>query len=150
MSTPFWDNSSRTANIPCGTQDVVQKGQAIESLADYVRRVRAERGWSLAEVEQRSGGGIGRTHINRIETGEATNPSPRKLQALARGLDVSEDELFERARGVDTNEKDFEQSEIAALFYDYKNLSEADQGELKAIWDMLKADIQRRKQKIRT
>jgi len=77
-----------------------------ESLADFVRRVRQERGWSLEEVQRRSGNRIGRTYINRIEIGESTNPSPRKLQALARGLDVLEEELFARVRGVVRSEAD--------------------------------------------
>ena len=82
------------------TQHVVYTGRAPESLADFVRRVRNEHGWSYQDVERRSGHRIGRTYINRIETGESTNPSPKKLQALALGLGVLEEELFARARGA--------------------------------------------------
>jgi transcriptional regulator with XRE-family HTH domain len=86
-------------DIPCDKQFVVNREQSAETLADYVRRVRNERRLSLAEVSARSGGRIGRTHINRIENGEVIGVSVEKLRALARGLGVSEDEIFAVARG---------------------------------------------------
>lgn len=74
-----------------------------ESLADYVRRVRAEKGLSLTDVQRqsaRSGPAIAGTYVNRIENGQALNPSTDRLKALARGLHVPEEEVFARARGV--------------------------------------------------
>jgi transcriptional regulator with XRE-family HTH domain len=97
----------------------VYLGRSQESLAEYVRRVRQERGWSLDEVERRSarsGYKIGRTHINRIELGESTNPSPKKLQALAVGLDVLEEELFARVRGVARSEIDGLEEQLLMKF----------------------------------
>lgn len=73
-----------------------------EDLADYVRRIRNKKGMSLKEVERRSahaGPRIGASYINRIENRIADNPTTEKLQALARGLGVSEDGLFAVARG---------------------------------------------------
>ena len=71
----------------------------ITYLADYVRRIRNEKNLSLAEVSARSHGQIGKTHINRIENGTVTRVSLLKLRALARGLDVPEDELIGVAQG---------------------------------------------------
>lgn len=101
VSTPVPDKTAAaTMVIPCGRCFVVEKGRpSTESLADYVRRIRNEKGLSLVDVSARSGGAVGRTHINRIENGFTTNPSPRKLRALAVGLGVPEEELFAVARG---------------------------------------------------
>ena len=71
----------------------------ITYLADYVRRIRNEKNLSLAEVSARSRGEIGKTHINRIENGTVTRVSLLKLRALARGLDVPEDDLIGVAQG---------------------------------------------------
>lgn len=71
----------------------------ITYLADYVRRIRNKKNLSLAEVSARSRGQIGKTHINRIENGTVTRVSLLKLRALARGLDVPEDELIGVAQG---------------------------------------------------
>ena len=71
----------------------------ITYLADYVRRIRNEKNLSLAEVSAKSRGQIGKTHINRIENGIVTRVSLLKLRALARGLDVPEDELIAIAQG---------------------------------------------------
>lgn len=71
----------------------------VSCLADYVRRVRNEKRFSLSEVSARSRGRISKTHINRIENGTVSRVSLLKLGALSRGLDVPEDELIAAAQG---------------------------------------------------
>lgn len=73
-----------------------------EDLADYVRRVRAEKGFSTADVEKNSRFTITDGYISRIENRYVKNVSPEKLQALAKGLAVSEEEIFAVARGAKT------------------------------------------------
>lgn len=82
---------------PYGRCFVVAKGR--ESLGDFVRRIRQEKKLSLAEVQAQAKDGIARSHVSRIENGEADNLSTEKLKALAEGLGVSEDEIFAIARG---------------------------------------------------
>src|ERR1700749_2576090 len=104
MSTHKWHGVSRSSHVAYAKRFIVQKGQELETLSDFVRRVRIEKGLSLAEVQakaNRAGHEIGTTHINRIENGfiEAASVTPKKLIALAAGLGVSEDEVFAVARG---------------------------------------------------
>lgn len=73
-----------------------------EDLADYVRRVRTEKGFSTADVEKNSRFTITDGYISRIENRYVKNVSPEKLQALAKGLAVSEEEIFAVARGAKT------------------------------------------------
>lgn len=79
------------------------ESRSAENLGDFVRRSRLDKGFSTTDVERhsRSGGakGISDAYVTRIENGYVTNVSPEKLRALAKGLQVSEDELFAVARG---------------------------------------------------
>lgn len=70
-----------------------------ESLSDYVRRIRQEKNLSTPDVERLSGGKITDAYVSRIENGHVKNVSPEKLMALAKGLQVPEDEIFSIARG---------------------------------------------------
>jgi transcriptional regulator with XRE-family HTH domain len=69
-------------------------------LADFVRRTRVEKRLSLNDVARQSGHQISNAYVSKIENGYVTNPSPKKLRALAKGLRESEDEVFAIARGV--------------------------------------------------
>ncbi len=121
-----------------------------EDLADYVRRIINERDLTLREIEERSGGAITHGYISKILSRAVTNLSVEKLQALAKGLGISEEEVFAIARGKSLEgDPEFEKSEIAALFYGYKDLTEEDQEELRVIWKMLGEEIKRRKKRLK-
>lgn len=98
MSTTILNGIFSIKNVPYGKRPVVNS-ERTESLANYVKRVRADKGFSLADVRRNSGLEIANSYISRIENGEVTNVTPQKLRALARGLGVSEDEIFAVARG---------------------------------------------------
>lgn len=70
------------------------------SLADYVNKIMLERELSGYAVEKRSRGEITQSYVNRIKNGEAKNPSADKLKGLAKGLGVTEEEVFRVARGA--------------------------------------------------
>ena len=82
-----------------GTQIPVK---ANETLAAFVRRVRSEKNLSLTDVERQSGRRgekIAASYVGKIENGYNKNPGPSKLKALARGLDVPEEEMMAVAFG---------------------------------------------------
>lgn len=93
------------------------------TLATFVRQTREDKGYSLERVQQLSGNQINASYVSRIENGYVTEESvtPKKLQALAKGLRVSEDELFAVARGKSPNEPDIEKEKVWQL---YSELSE--------------------------
>ena len=70
-----------------------------ETLAAYVTRIIKEKGLKHHEVTEIAGGEITEGYVRGIMSGKARNPSVDKLKALARGLGVSEDEIFRVARG---------------------------------------------------
>jgi transcriptional regulator with XRE-family HTH domain len=73
-----------------------------ENLSDFVRRVRGEKALSTLDVERNSGNRITDGYVSQIENGYVKNVSPEKLQALAKGLAISEEEIFAVARGAKT------------------------------------------------
>jgi transcriptional regulator with XRE-family HTH domain len=70
-----------------------------ESLSQFVKRVIEEKALTLHDVELLSGKRITDTYVGNIISGEASNPSIDKIQALARGLGVEVVDLFKAAVG---------------------------------------------------
>lgn len=98
MLTTILNGTFSIENIPYGKRFVVDS-ERMESLANFVKRKRAEKKFSLSDVRRNSGLQIANSYISRIENGEVTNVTPEKLKALARGLQESEDVVFAVARG---------------------------------------------------
>lgn len=71
-----------------------------EGLARYVARVLKEKRLSRRDVQVMSGNKITDAYVGSIINGRARNLSVEKLQALARGLGVNDDEIFRVARGA--------------------------------------------------
>jgi transcriptional regulator with XRE-family HTH domain len=86
------------------------------TLADYVRAVRNEKRLSLSDVERLSSGHISDSYVWRIENGHITNVTPKMLRALARGLQVPEDEVFTVARGKSTQEPSAVENQLLTFF----------------------------------
>lgn len=61
------------------------------TLGERIRRLRMQRRWSLARLEQESG--VSDTTINQIENGINLNPRKDTLQKLATALGVSVQQL---------------------------------------------------------
>jgi transcriptional regulator with XRE-family HTH domain len=75
----------------------------VETLGDFVRRVRREKRLTLAEVSDRSaryGRRISAGYISHIENDPTVKVTMDRVAALARGLGVPVWELAERAAGI--------------------------------------------------
>ncbi len=77
-----------------------------EDLSQYVKRVMGEKKLSLRDVQKGSGDRITQGYVGAIVKGAYANPSIQKLKALARGLGVDEEEVFQVARGVTRTQKE--------------------------------------------
>lgn len=108
----------------------------IESLADYVRRVRQEKGLSTLDVERNSGNQITDGYVSQIENSYVKNVSPKKLQALAKGLGVSEEEIFAVARGKSLNEAEAVDAEMAHFASRVKKLTPQQRRDFEIAWRM--------------
>jgi transcriptional regulator with XRE-family HTH domain len=100
MSSTIFSDTNTIGDIENGRCFAVDRKQP-EALADYVRRVRSEKRFSLQDVQRNSRNQIAGSYVSKIENGfaDADGVTPKKLQALALGLQVPEEEIFAVARG---------------------------------------------------
>lgn len=111
---------------------------ANEELADYVRRIRADRGLSLNDVANKArqkGKQISSGYVSQIENRYIVSVTTVKLQALAAGLDISEEEVFSVARGK-AGSGDLQLNEMRLLEY-FRKLSTESQDVLVAYAEMM-------------
>ena len=76
------------------------KRKRLERLSDFVRRIRNEKGLSLADVSKQStlfGPRISASYVSRIENNPKCNPTAVSLKSLAHGLGIPVPELFAHA-----------------------------------------------------
>lgn len=109
-----------------------------ETLGEYVKRVRAEKGLSLTDVQKRSGNQIANSYVSRIENGiaDAHGVTPKKLQALAKGLGVSEDEIFAVARGKSLDKAEAVDADMALFASRVKKLTPQQKRDFQIAWRM--------------
>lgn len=118
-----------------------------EDLADYVRRIRQEKGLSVQEVEntaRRAGLKISRSYVSQIENRYILSVTSAKLQALAKGLGVTEDEIFAVARGKSpADEPDYKNWKFASLFDDAQKLTPEQMKEFEHLMEITRREVQR-------
>ena len=137
----MFSNLLPSLSVPYVKRFAVRKKK--ETLSDFVRRIRSEKNLSLMSVQRRSGGQIAGSYVSRIENGYILNVTPKKLRALAKGLGVSEDEVFAIARGSSTDTLDMD-VELAALLHKYRSLPKEHREELRVLINVIDREIDRR------
>jgi transcriptional regulator with XRE-family HTH domain len=89
------------------------------ALAAFSRAVRTNKSLSRADVcrgAAKRGLKISMSYVAKIEEGLVTNPSRKKLAALAAGLDVIGEELFAVARGEAIDQPTVQESTLLKMF----------------------------------
>lgn len=137
MSSTIFVNSRLIGNDENGKRFVVDRKRG-ESLAGYVQRVRNEKGFSLTDVQRNSRNQIASSYVWKIENkvADADGVTPKKLQALALGLQVSEDEIFAIARGKSLNEEEAIDAEMANYSSRVKKLKPQQRRDFMVYWRM--------------
>jgi transcriptional regulator with XRE-family HTH domain len=89
-----------------------------EDLADFVRRVRKEKGLSTRDVANESNGRISYGYVSQIENRQVlgSGVSPARLVALARGLGVPDEEVFAIATGKPLAEVEALKGQLVSMF----------------------------------
>jgi transcriptional regulator with XRE-family HTH domain len=99
-----------------------------QSLPEYLHHVMNEKGLDGQDIENRArrrGHKIDRTYISRIISGTHSNPTIKKIAALAAGLDVDPAEVFAAALGIKAiDDPRFRESLYGRLWEMAKNLPE--------------------------
>ena len=87
-----------------------------DRLGDFVRDARNAHGLSLTDVQRASHNTITAAYVSLIENGRVENPGVGKLRALARGLGLTEEELFAVARGGKLSEPDAQAKQLLTFY----------------------------------
>jgi transcriptional regulator with XRE-family HTH domain len=114
-------------------------------LGEYILRTSKEKDLTLRDIEARSGGKITHGYLSKIISGSTKNVTVDKILAIARGLGVSEEDVFDAARGCAPHaEPDFSQSDFAALFFKYRDLTSDDKAEIDRLIKLVDREIDHR------
>ena len=100
-------------------------------LGEYLASVRADRGYSLREVEKTTNKAVSNAYLSQIENGQIKRPSPNILYALAELYDVSYEDLMERTGFVTpTKSRSTHQRHGRIATFTDQNLTEEEEAEL--------------------
>lgn len=110
-------------------------------------------GLTQAELARRAR--VSKNYISALEnmkphtvTGALPQPRIEKVDAIAKALGVSVEDARMTAYGmVGSNTSALNDGGIAALFYEYSDMSEEDKADLRTTLEMFRAEIRRRKAK---
>jgi transcriptional regulator with XRE-family HTH domain len=105
-----------------------------KTLGRRLAEARAERRWSLREVERRTG--ISNAHISQIETGGIERPAPNVLWALASVYELDLGELMRMSGHVEAASKATPGSVVGAAL---RELGELTPEEQEQVLDFMKS-----------
>lgn len=122
----------------------VRSSKPIEDLSEYVRRIRAAKDLSTTDVENNSGRKISDAYVTQIENRRVKNVSPEKLKALAKGLGITEDEIFAVARGQAPEDSEkFKDSRFALLSLKFDKIPPDQRVNVEALIELLDRELDR-------
>lgn len=93
-------------------------------LREFVKRRRESLRLSQVELAQEAGPGLSASTVARLETGELMNPTTETIIALAKGLRVTPEAVFQAAAGLKAEIEGA--PSLRALFAEAKELPEED------------------------
>lgn len=116
-----------------------------QKLSDFVAHVMREKDLSTYAVERRSHGAISQSQVARIRLGDVRQPSADKLKALAKGLGVTESELFSVVRGVANEPAEITDERLHSIQDAYTELPKKKQAKADLLIEMIAREIVRLK-----
>lgn len=136
------NKSSNAPNVKCSKQGVVST--QLKALSEYVRAVMNEKGLNYRQVAEHSGGLISHTTVFDVVNLRSKDVKAKTLRGLAKGLGVSEDEIFSVTRGKSpADNPDFKKWKFAALFDEAEQLTPEQMARFEIIMEMARREVQR-------
>ena len=111
-------------------------------LGEFVKKIRSAKNLSVEAVREKSGGKISGSYVNKIEN-ENVNVTTPKLKALAKGLGVTEAEIFAVARGIDVEEKAIANERFGNIAEGYALLSDQERENIEPLLSAIEIAIER-------
>ena len=112
----------------------------VEKLSKELKNIRKLRRLSLREVEEKTG--ISNAYLSQLERGEAENPTPQKLQKLAKCYDVPYVDLMKAAGYLKAGTQSAAQTDLSGFQVALMsaNLTEAEQEQVLKYIKFLKSE----------
>lgn len=118
-------------------------------LGEFVKKTRTAKNLSVEAVSEKSGGKISGSYVNKIEN-EDVNVTTTKLTALAKGLGITEAEIFAIARGIDADERAISYERFAQIAEGYAHLSAQERENVEPLLIAIEVTIERSGNKNKT
>lgn len=131
----------KTPNIPV---NLISKVRVMsETLPDLVRRTRKDKRLSTPDVERLSGFNITDGYVSQIENNAVKNVSPEKLKALAKGLGITEEEVFAAARGKTPNKNAVIDEKFELISLKFGELKGSNKAKAEVLIEVLERELER-------
>ena len=140
MSTTKY-NSYETSYVGDAIHYVVSKQQ--EKLSDFVRRIIHEKDLSYRKVAASSGGLITHSTVSDVVNERVSNLSSQSISGLAKGLGVTESEIFSLVRGKLPNQKMVTNQQFENLSLKFSGIPSTKKERAQALLDMLDREFDR-------
>lgn len=121
---------------------VMDSGKTL-TLGEFVRKVRTDKGLSVAEVSERSGGKISTSYVSKLELEPRVNPSFPKIQALAKGLGVTEAEITGIIKGQSADKNSVINEQFENLGLRFSGLPASKKEKAQALIDLMERELER-------
>lgn len=117
--------------------------QDLQALAEFIKAEMDKQNLNSREVSARSGGLISHMTVWNIINESSKEVKARSITGLARGLKISEDKIYEVLRRTKVSDKEFNDSDFAALYFKYNKLSPKKKIEFKGILQIVDRELDR-------
>lgn len=144
MSSNIFTKVGNKRPVEYITLSGVDKKQT-EDLSDYLRRkLNEDETLTLRKIEERSGRKITHSYLSKILNRVVKNPSVEKLQAIAKGLGVPDDEVLAAVRGKrPEDDPHFLKSRLGLLSLKFDKIPIDKRVNVEALIDLLDREVER-------
>ena len=112
-------------------------------LQDFVRRVIDDKNLTYRDVADRSNKLISHSTVYDIISGRNLNPSPKVLRGLAKGLGVTEEEIFSLVRNKAPNTDVQSQEKFELLSLKFNELKGTNKAKAEVLIEVLERELER-------
>lgn len=128
-----------TPYVGCAIHSVVTAIQ--EDLADFVRQILKEKNLSYRKVASQSGGLITHSTVSDVVNRRVSNISSETVEGLARGLGVTQAEIYSRLSGKAPDEKKVIDERAENLALKFGKVPPTKKERAEALFEMLDREL---------
>lgn len=114
-----------------------------EKISDFVRRIASEKSLSYRKIAEKSGGLITHSTVSDVINERVKNLSAQTITGLAKGLGVTELEIFDIVRGKTPNNETVLDEQFENLSLKFSGLPPSKKERAQALIELMDREIER-------